>query len=68
MASCGGSTVGVMGNMEMRNGARTSQTRAQDASEIERLALDVLARTSDQEIYDVMKRIVHLAGTLRREL
>jgi hypothetical protein len=53
--------------MEMRNGAWTSQTRAKDASDIERLALDVLARTTDQGIYDAIKRIADLARGLQRE-
>jgi hypothetical protein len=57
-----------MSGMEMRDGVWTSQTRARDASDIERLALDALARTSDPEIHDALKRIVDLAGRLRREL
>ena len=56
-----------MSGMEMRNGAWTSQTRARDASDIERLALDALARTSDPEIHDALKRIARLARDLERD-
>lgn len=57
-----------MGNMEMRQGAWTSQTRLRDAQEIERLAKRIRDAASDAGVADDAAKIVRLAQALERDL
>ncbi|MGN8245285.1 hypothetical protein ACTHAM_002404 [Cellulomonas soli] len=51
--------------MEMRNGVWTSQTRADDARDIERWARKIIERTNDAEVKQLAERIKRSARDLQ---
>ena len=54
--------------MELRNGTWTSQTKANDAQDIQKWARRIIQKTTDPEIERLAKRIKSAADDLEREL
>jgi len=53
-----------MGNMEMRGGAWTSQTKADDARDIVRLAKKIIERTDDPQVKELAEKIKRKASDI----
>ena len=52
--------------MEIRGGAWTSQTKADDARDIVRLAKKIIEQTNDQEVKELAEKIRRKASDIER--